>query len=525
MLAALNTAAVIAFAWFLAWSIAEAVGGASVDSLAPLVAGLAGAVVARGLLVWATDAAAAAASAKVKAQLRTSAMTALAASPARVRERGTSSLTTLLGGGLDALDGYFGKYVPQLIATAITTPIMVVVIFVSDPLSGVIVAVTLPLIPIFMVLIGLATRGVADRQWVTLQRLSGAFLDVVGGLGTLMIFGRQHRQRARMAAVGDDYRASTMKVLRVTFLSGFVLEFGASIAIALVAVEIGLRLLGALDGGALTLGIGLFVLLLAPEAFLPVRAVGAQFHAAADGLAAASDVLEIIEGGTDAAAPVAPAPAPRSTAREPRADALEVDSLTVERAGASILDGVSMSFPAGAITALTGRSGSGKTTLVRAITGLTPSTGVIELDGRALTRGDIAWAGQEPQLYAASVAENIAIGSVAPDAALVRWALDAAGAEDLEPASVLGVGGVGLSGGQAQRVAIARALYRMRELDCPVLLLDEPTSALDAGTEQRLMSALREQADAGRIVIVVSHRPEVVAAADLRIELEAMAYV
>jgi ATP-binding cassette subfamily C protein CydD len=432
--------------------------------------------------------------------------------------RSTAEVTQTVGRGLDALDGYFARYLPQLIMTAIATPLIVVVMLVSDPTSGVIVIVTLPLIPVFMVLVGWATQAAQQRQWQTLGMLSRAFLDIVNGLATLKLFGRQYRQVDRIRSISDEYRVRTMRVLRVSFLSGFVLELGASLSVAIVAVEVGLRLLD----GDMTLAVGLFVLLLAPEAFLPVRNIGSSYHAATEGIAAAEKAFGILdedrlhegEGATDAR------PAPRLDRMLARGTVV-MDSVAVDHAGADAgLHPVSGRFEPGTLTVVTGPSGAGKSSLIAALLGFAAFAGEIRIgvgehpSTDAHPRDLIAWAGQRPSLSAGTLGENVALGTGHYDDERVRRALALAAAPELDPGLMLGVGGAGLSGGQAQRVAIARALHRLMERDCPVLVLDEPTSALDDETETALLGGLRELADTGRTVVVVSHRAAVIAAAD-----------
>ncbi|WP_419819065.1 thiol reductant ABC exporter subunit CydD [Glaciibacter flavus] len=514
-----QTIAIVTFAWCTAQLISRAVEGATLAELAPFLGGLAAAVLVRGLTIWGTDAAAASASARVKVQLRSAALDAIARhGPDAVHERGAGPLTTVLAGGLDALDGYFGKYVPQLILTAVATPMIILVMLWEDPLSGIIVIVALPLIPLFMVLIGRATQTVQAKQWRTLQYLSASFLDLVGGLATLKIFGREDRQRERMARIGEEYRVETMKVLRVSFLSGFVLEIGASLSVALVAVEIGLRLLD----GQLPLAVGLFVLLLAPEAFLPVRAVGTQFHAAADGIAAADDVLDLIED------PDVDRPAPMSgTASQttgPGRDLVLAD-VSVVRSTRPVVSELSARLAPGTFVVVVGPSGAGKSSLLRAVAGLSEHGGSILLGGRPVERADVAWAGQRAGLMVGSVAANVALGDDRPESDAVRAALDDVALDGLDADTVLDATASGLSGGQSQRVAIARALYRARGKDCGLLLLDEPSSALDPETERRLLSTLRSEAASGRIVMVVTHRPALIEAADAVITLEVAAYV
>lgn len=529
-----QTLTVVAFAWFLSQSITLAVGGSSLESLASTVAALAAVVILRAVLVWLLEVAANRGAAAVKSQLRTAVL-------ARLAERGpdwlagqqSARVATVVTSGLDALDNYFARYLPQLLLTAIATPILVLVMLWQDPASGITVIIVLPLIPVFMILIGQATLVVQRQQWDALQRLSAGFLDVVGGLATLKIFGRDRRQTARLSSLTDEYRGRTMKVLRVSFLSGFALELAGSLSVALIAVSIGLRLVD----GSLLLGVGLFVLLLAPEAFLPIRQVGAQFHAAADGLAAAEEVFAILDDDVQPGRHKQPGqsvpagPAGQSAAAAPTGPptTLSLDAVTIRRGDAAIIDRVSADFAAGELSVLGGPSGVGKSTLIGALQGFVPYDGRILLGLATVSTDDdrdwLAWAGQRPGLFSGTVSSNVALGASVTDDALVRTALGWAGAGDLDPALLLGVNGAGLSGGQSQRVAAARAMYRCVARDCAVLVLDEPSSALDADAEEALIGGLRTLAGQGRVVIVVSHRPAFVAAADYVVHLNEVAHV
>ncbi len=410
---------------------------------------------------------------------------------------------------MDALDGYFARYLPQLIATAVSMPLLVLVIGWQDLTSGIILVLTLPLIPVFMVLVGWATQAAQKRQWAALSALSRGFLDVVAGLPTLTLFGRQHRQEARIRQVSEEYRSRTMKVLRISFLSGFVLELAASLSVALIAVAIGLRLLG----GTLDLSVGLFVLLLAPEAFLPLRNVGAAYHAATEGMEAAANTFEVLDaaGGVDREAPVTAVGSP----------GLAFADVGVAYEGREVVSRFSAHVPPGTLAVLSAPSGAGKSSLVAAALGFVTHDGRIAAGGRedgAGRRDAIAWAGQRPGLLAGTIGENVALGDPHPSARGIADALSAAAAPELSPDLMVGAGGAGLSGGQAQRVAVARALYRLESRSCPVLILDEPTSALDASTEGELVASLRRIADSGVAVLVVSHREAVVAAADVILE-------
>ncbi|GMA27000.1 thiol reductant ABC exporter subunit CydD [Arenivirga flava] len=500
-----QTLVILAFAWLLADAITGAIEGRPVTAS---LAALAAVVVLRASIVWALEAASARAAAVVKSELRAKVADAVVRlGPDWAARQGSARLLTIAGSGLDALDGYFARYLPQLLLTAIATPILVLALLSQDVATAVIVIVTLPLIPVFMILIGLATQAVQRRQWRLLNQLATAYLDLVEGLATLKIFGRERRQAGTVRAITDRYRGSTMSVLRVTFVSGFVLELAGTLSVALVAVSIGIRLIE----GDIGLLAGLFVLLVTPEAFLPLRQVGAQFHAAADGVAAAEDVFQVLEEAESA--PAAPAAQPTG-----RGDLLFA-GFSVRRGGERVVEGFDATVEAGMLTVLAGPSGAGKSSIVAALLGWAPSAGTATLGGAPVGPAQLAWAGQRPGLISGSVADNVALGDPEPDAGLIRRALDEAGL-DLDPGIELGAGGSGLSGGQSQRVAIARSLYRLRRRDLPALILDEPSAALDAGTEAALVARLRAVAAEGRVVLVVSHRPDVLAAADRVVLLE-----
>lgn len=531
LLGVVRTVAIIAWSWFLAQAIAAvaipvfeglwdtagagrvAEGVFAPSSLPWLAAGALASAVVRALSTWGMDVVAARGAVKVKAQLRAAALDALdGRSPEATSAMPDAKLATVLGRGLDALDGYFSGYVPQLILAVVATPILVATVLFSDLLSGVTVLIVFPVIPLFMVLIGLATQSVQGKQWDQLQRLSASFLDVVEGLPTLKIFRREKRQAARITAETEEYRSRTMKVLRVTFLSGFVLDLAGTFSIALVAVTVGTRLVA----GEFPLSLGLFVLLVLPEVFVPIRQVGAAFHDSTEGLAASEDVFALIEGEDPAAGAEAPV-AHTGTGRAPSAEAapgLSIGKLEIRRGERLVAGPVDFDVAPGEFVALAGPSGAGKSSILAVILGFLPAAA-----GSATASGPIAWAGQQPGLVQGSLLDNVALGSEAPDAALARDVLARLGLGDLPLDKELGALGSGLSGGQAQRVSIARALYRAAEVDADVVLLDEPSSALDTGSENLVIEAARAQARAGRAVLVVSHRPALLAAADRLVEI------
>ena len=535
-----QTAVIVAFAWLLTRAITGAIDGMPPAELVQTLGALALVVALRAVLLWTREAVAARAAARVQTQLRTAFVAAIGAlGPEWLGVRNSAALAITAGRGLDALEAYFGRYLPQLVQTVVATPLIVAVMWWQDWISGLTVLLTLPLIPIFMVLIGLATRSVQQRQWQTLQRLASRFADTVQGLSTLKVFGRQHRAAASIERVTDDYRRETMRVLRVSFLSGFALEFLASISVAIVAVSIGFRLID----GSLTLAVGLFVLLLAPEAYLPLRQVGVQFHAAAEGIAATDDVFDVLDAArTRARSAQAPSPAgatqppvverarnerdETSRAHEhPRAPrpTLVLDGVRVRR-GERQLQPVDLTAAPATVTLLEGPSGAGKSSVFAALRGAAGFDGAATWNGvdvRDLAPAEwLAWAGQRPGLLSGTIADNVSLGDPAPDAEIVRRALDLACAGTLDPTLELGVQGAGLSGGQAQRVAVARALYRHLRGNAPVIALDEPSSALDPETEGRLWRSIRTLADQGATVLLVSHRTSARAIADAVIRLE-----
>ncbi|RLK52932.1 thiol reductant ABC exporter subunit CydD [Microbacterium telephonicum] len=504
----LQTCVIVAFAWLVTQAVVTAIAG---GDLMPIVLPLAGVVALRAALIWLRELVAARAAARVQGQLRAQLVAAVdRLGPGWLAGGNTAQLAVTAGRGLGALDAYFGRYLPQLAQTAIATPILVLVMWWMDWISGVTVLVTLPLIPLFMVLIGLATRTVQQKQWETLRHLAARFADTVRGLSTLKVFGRQHRAVASIQRVTDTYRRETMRVLRVSFLSGFALEFLASISVAIVAVTIGFRLID----GSLGLAVGLFVLLLAPEAYLPVRQVGVQFHAAAEGVAATDDVFAVLD-----AARTAPE---RRTAPAPASGELVVSGLRVHR-GERVLPPVSFTAAPGEVVLVRGPSGAGKTSLLAALRGAADHDGSATYGGTPVATLDpsrwLAWAGQQPGLVSGTVADNVTMGDAEPDAALVARALDLAEADGIDAHRELGVLGAGLSGGQAQRVAVARAFYRHLRGLGPVIALDEPSAALDAETESTLWRSVRTLADGGAAVVLVSHRVSAAQIADRVVEI------
>ena len=478
--------------------------------------------IGRAMVAWLTELAAHRASAAVKSELRGRLLERAAAlGPGWLSGQRTGSLVALTTRGVDALDDYFSRYLPQL-GLAVVVPVAVLArIVTEDWVSAAIIVVTLPLIPVFMALIGWATRSQMDRQWRLLSRLSGHFLDVVAGLPTLKVFGRAKAQAESIRRITGEYRQATMRTLRIAFLSSFALELLATISVALVAVTIGMRLVH----GDMDLYVGLVILVLAPEAYLPLRQVGAQYHAAAEGLAAAEEIFSVLE---------TPVPATGSLVA-PEGE-IRFEGVTVRYPGRSedAVSDVSFTVEPGETVALVGPSGVGKSTLLNVLLGfVAPAAGRVRIGGVDLAEADVeewrsrvAWVPQRPHLYAGSIAENVRLVRPDADDTAVRRALGEAGALEFVDAlsdgvrTVLGEDGSGLSAGQRQRLALARAFLA----DRPVLLLDEPTASLDGATEAEVVAAVRRLA-VGRTVLLVVHRPALLEVADRVVRLEAGAPV
>jgi thiol reductant ABC exporter CydD subunit len=518
----LTAALVIAQAWLIADVVTEAfLGGRDLSALSLPMAVLLAVVLARATLAWGAELTATRASAMAKSQLRS----ALLGAGGELAVRGDSrvrsgELAMLASQGVDALDGYFSLYLPQLFLAVVVPVAVIVAVLAADWISAAIIAVTVPLIPLFMALVGAAGHERTQAQMHALHRLAGHFLDVVAGLPTLKVFGRAGLQAQTIARITDDYRRRLLATLRVTFLSSLVLELVATVSVALVAVAIGIRLM---DGG-IGLRAGLFALVLAPEAYLPLRRLGASYHASSEGVAAAEHAFSIIEAGA--------APPEASSGHHPDpAAGLSLRDVEYTYPGRSrpALAGVSLTVRPGEVVALAGPTGCGKSTVLALLLGL------LEPDRGAVLAGDaaiatlerrawharLAWLPQRPHLFRATVFENVRVGQAGAGEAEVRRALDAAELGEVVDAlpqgleTVLGEGGFGLSAGERQRLALARVLLR----DAPLLLLDEPTAGLDGDTERELLVTVRHLLQ-GRTAVVVAHRPALLEMCDRVVQLD-----
>ncbi|GIG39701.1 thiol reductant ABC exporter subunit CydD [Cellulomonas phragmiteti] len=511
----LTGALVVAQALLLAHALGSAVAeGATLSAIAPLVGVLAGVVVVRALVAAMQERYAHRSATRAVAELRERVVAhAAAVGPRRAAPADGASLVTLATRGLDALEPYFVRYLPQLVLAATLTPATLLVVLGLDWVSAAVLAGTVPLVPVFMWLVGVMTQGRSERGLATMQRLGAQVLDLLAGLTTLRAFGRERGPVARVRELGDAHRRATMGTLRVAFLSGMVLELLTTLSVALVAVGIGLRLVY----GQVDLVTGLAVLVLAPEVFLPLRQVGAHFHASTDGVAAADRAFAVLE------VPVPDAgtrPAPDLARGRVRAH-----GVAVQGRGGWAPAPLDVELAAGRVVALVGPSGAGKSTAVEVLLGLLPpDLGHVTLEAADGTSTDlrdvdlpgywrqVTWLPQRPLLEPGTIADVLGADSPADrDRAAALTGLDAVVAAAPDGwGTVLGAGGAGLSVGQRQRLALTRALLR----PTPVVVLDEPTAHLDAAGEQVVLATLDALRDAGCAVLLVAHRASLAARAD-----------
>ena len=504
--------------------------GASPTSVRGLVMALGAVVVARALVVLLQEAHAHRSATGTIVELRRLVLEHAAQLGPRWQALHGAETATLVTRGLDDLEPYFTRYLPQLVLAATVTPATMLVLITQDWPAAVAVVCTLPLIPIFMILIGRMTQSVSQERLETMRVLGDQVLDLISGLPTLKALGRERGPAERVRSLGGAYRRTTMSTLRIAFLSGAVLEFITTLSVAIIAVEIGFRLVA----GRLDLFTGLLVLMVAPEVYQPLRQVGFQFHASANGVAAAESVFEVLE---------TPVPK-RGTLPAPdlRTAGIELDAVSVAARGTWAPAGLSATIRPGGLVVLIGQSGAGKTTATQILLGLMPAdrghVRIVPDSGHAPQGGavdlseidpatwweQIAWVPQRPTITPGTVLDNVApgasVGDGVPDE--LAEAARATGFDEVVATlpqgweTTVGSGGAGLSVGQRQRLALTRALYST----APLVVMDEPTAHLDAASEAHVLTAVRALHASGRTVVVIAHRPALIALAEQAVVVE-----
>ena len=446
----------------------------------------------------------------------------LAAGPVFIQRENSGEVSNTLTNGVEALDAYYSQYLPQLAISAITPLAILLAVFPLDWLSGLVFLLTAPLIPFFMVLIGKGSESVTRRQWQALSRMSAFFLDTLQGLKELKQWNRSWEHAQRIGKVAEDYRRTTMSVLRVTFLSALVLELAATISTAVIAVQIGLRLLY----GLMEFQQAFVVLLLAPEFYQPLRLLGQRFHAGMSGVSAASRIFALVDS-----LPVQSGESAKAVPAFRKGDFIRFENVSFQFSGrdAAALKEINFELKHGEVLALVGSSGSGKTTIANLMMGfILPQKGHIWINHHSLAeldlhawRKQIAWVGQRPYVQHGTLRENLLLASPASSPNELQHAIHFAQLEELIlrlPQGLetpLGEGGTKLSSGEIQRLALARAFLK----DAPIVVLDEPTAHLDAALEQLLEESIL-QLCAGRTVLMIAHRLPTVMRADRILVLE-----
>lgn len=469
----------------------------------------------RAILAWASEQAAFRAAANVKLQLRDRLYRHLQLlGPLYLTRERSGDLVNTLSDGIEALESYYARFLPAMSLVVLVPLSILVFVFPMDWISGVVMLVTAPLIPLFMVFIGKGTERLNQRQWRKLARMSAHFLDVIQGLTTLKLFNASRREAEAVGRISEEYRRDTMAVLRMAFLSSLVLEFFATVSIALIAVLIGFRLYF----GEMDFAYGFFVLLLAPEFYLPLRTMGTHYHARMDGIAAAERIVDILE-----------TPLPKQANGQQPAPDLKVQSIRFDHvafayeAGREALNQITFELHPNERLALVGPSGAGKTTIINLLLGFaTPDTGEIRIGDIPLAqinpdrwRQQLAWVPQNPRLFHGSLLDNICLGRDNVEMSAVREAAQLARADEFIDRlqdgyeTLIGEHGQGLSGGQIQRIALARAFLK----DAPLVILDEATANLDLENEALIREAIRELSK-GRMLLSVAHRLNTVQDAD-----------
>jgi ATP-binding cassette, subfamily C, bacterial CydD len=535
----------IAQAWLLALILNAVIfEGAGLTEVGVLMALLLGLFMMRGLIVWLGERSAFQAAALVRTGLRDQVFRHLQRlGPRYLANERSGALVETLTKGIDDLEGYYARFLPAMTLTMILPVVILVVVFPADWVAGAVMLVTAPLIPLFMILIGSSAQSKNQRQWKELARMSSHFLDVIQGLTTLKLFGASRREADEVARISNAYRSSTMQVLRVAFLSSAVLEFFAAIGIAIIAVFVGFRLYGLVMPlpdwltalPEITYLQGLFILMLAPEFYAPLRNMGVQYHARMAAAAAAEQMILVLDAEPEPRSESDANALDRSASghaslQAPRPFGLRFQDVHFSyEEGRDALRGMDFEVPAGARVALVGTSGAGKTTVINLLLGfLSPTSGRILIGDQALAdldleewRSHLAWVPQQPRLFQGTIGDNIRLGRPHADLESVRAAARRARAADFIEAlpagydNLVGERGAGLSGGQIQRIALARAFLR----DAPLVILDEATANLDPESERLVQEGIEELAK-GRTLLVVAHRLATVRRADRILVLE-----
>lgn len=473
--------------------------------------------VGRAILNYLSEWVSARASSKIRNELRSELLRkTLSQGAGRSNEMGSAQLSVLASTGINNLDAYFSKFLPQLFIASVVPLLVGFAIFLRDWATGLIVLFTIPLIPLFGILIGRFTAAATAKKWQTMGILSGYFLDLLSGLTTLKVYGRSAKQEESIRKVGEKYRVETMAVLRISFLSSLALELIATLSVALIAVSIGLRLVG----GSLSLQTGLIVLILAPEVYWPIRQVAGYFHAAADGVEVFNQVYSVLDAQVIDGSEIAE-----------EITAISWSELTIDYS-----DRARVSIPAGQVSkgtvhALVGASGSGKSTLVNVLMGfVTPSSGEVLISTNkgtypigdfniASLRKKIAWMPQEPRFQHATIKQVLLHADPTATHKQLEDVLLSVGLKSGELSqglsTVLGTLTQPLSIGQLRKIALARAILK----DSDFLIVDEPTASVDDVSEELIDSVLHQQAALGKLVLVVSHRPLLALHADAHTDM------
>lgn len=496
----LLTLIIIQFSFKLAYLITTAFQqGGNIQNLGQSLFFLLALILARSFLIWLNEVLAIRSASVAKSQLRNAVMKhAQRLGPVQIAKFKPSQLTNTINAGIDGLDAYFSRYLPQL-GLVIVVPILVgFVILKNDLLSGIIILLTLPIIPIFMVLVGWYTNKENEKQWYALQKLTNYMNDIFYGFSTLAIFKRLHKQDKTLQSASNQYRLSLLKVLRISFLSAFVLEIAATLSVALIAVSIGIRLVN----GNIELGSGLLILILAPEVYLPLRALGANYHAAAEGLGATNQIFEFLETET----------AIKSNSQKIRnIESMEVTDLSVKFDEITAINNLNFSAHPGEITALVGPSGSGKTTLINCLLGFVftekgnisivsdeKKFNITEIDIEDL-RKNVSLLSQFPLLFPGTVNFNVALADPTKRKEEIDEVLNKVGIGYLSK-QLINSNGEGVSTGEKRRIGLARVILNPK----PIILLDEPTASLDEISEKIVLEHIKRLANKS-IVIAATH--------------------